>query len=87
MRPVPRNIDRPNRNAEYAATFLVSWYGTMFITGNQPVIALVVTFLAIYGTYRLTMNKPEGAAYRLWYKRFGVGRFVPPPKKVKRFEI
>lgn len=86
MRSVPRNIDRPNRNAEYAATFMVSWYGTMFLVGS-PLMAFGVTILSIYLMYRLTLNKPEGGAYRLWYKYFGIGKFVPPPRKINRFEI
>lgn len=86
VRQVPRNIDRPNRNAEYAATFMLGWYGTMFATG-KPLIALVVTFLAFYLTYKLTLNKPEGAMYRIVYRKVGLGKMVPPPKKVKKFEI
>ena len=85
-RQVPRNIDRPNRNAEYAATFMVSWYGTMFMF-HKPLLSLVVTFLAFYLTYKLTLNKPEGAIYRVVYKRIGLGKMVPPPKKARKFEI
>ena len=85
-RDVPRNIDRPNRNAEYAATFMVSWYGTMFLF-REPLFSVVVTFLSFYLTYKLTLNKPEGAMYRIIYKRIGLGKMVPPPKKVRKFEI
>ncbi len=86
VREVPRNIDRPNRNAEYAATFMLGWYCTMFLT-QQAMIALIVTFLAFYLTYKLTLNKPEGAMYRIVYRKVGLGKMVPPPKKVKKFEI
>lgn len=86
VREVPRNIDRPNRNAEYAATFMFGWYGTMFLTG-KAMIALITTFLAFYLTYKLTLNKPEGAMYRIVYRKVGLGKMVPPPKKVKKFEI
>ena len=85
-RDVPRNIDRPNRNAEYAATFMVSWYGTMSLFQN-PLLSVLVTFLAFYLTYKLTLNKPEGAMYRIIYKRIGLGKMVPPPRKVRKFEI
>ena len=85
-RQVPRNIDRPNRNAEYAATFMVTWYGTMFMFHN-PLLSLILTFMTFYLTYKLTLNKPEGAIYRIVYKRFGLGKMVPPPKKSRKFEI
>ena len=86
VRQVPRNIDRPNRNAEYAAMFLISWYGTMFLFG-KPLISLVTTILAFYLTYKLTLNKPEGVIYRFIYKHHGLGKMVPPPKRIKKFEI
>ena len=85
-RAVPRNIDRPNRNAEYAASCMLSYYGTMFITGN-PFLAITLTMISVYLTYKLTLNKPEGNVYRIVYKRMGLGRMLPPPRRVKRFEI
>ena len=86
MRQVPRNIDRPNRNAEYAATFMVTYYGTMFLT-HKPIMAMTITFLAFYLTYKLTLNKPEGAMNRVFYRHFGFGKMIPPPRRVKKFEI
>jgi hypothetical protein len=86
VRQVPRNIDRPNRNAEYAMMGMCTWYGTMFATG-KPVLAFVLTVLGFYLTYKLTLNKPEGNAYRVWYKHMGLGKMIKPAKKVRRFEI
>ena len=86
MRQVPRNIDRPNRNAEFAFTSMAIWYGTMFAT-NEPFLALTLTGLANYLTYKLTLNKPEGNMYRVWYKNFGLGRMLPPTKKQKTFQL
>ena len=86
MRPVPRNIDRPNRNAERAFAFLISWYGTMFLT-ESSLIAFCVTVLVQYAVYKLTLNKPEGAAFRLYYRFGNIGKFFPNPKTAKKFEI
>lgn len=86
MRQVPRNIDRPNRNAEHAATFMIAYYGTMFMF-HEPMLSIGLTIMAHYLTYKLTLNKPEGSVYRLVYKRVGLGRMLPPPRRVPRFEI
>ncbi|MBI1364304.1 MAG: hypothetical protein GC134_09995 [Proteobacteria bacterium] len=86
MRQVPRNIDRPNRNAEFAFMGMATWYGTMFATG-KPLLAFVLTLLGFYLTYKLTLNKPEGNAYRLWYRNIGLGKMIKPPKKVRMFEV
>lgn len=86
MRPVPRNIDRPNRNAEFAVTFMGVYYGLMFLT-HKPLLAIGMAMLSVYVVYKLTLNKPEGMAYRLWYRYFGIGKMVPPAKKVPKFQL
>lgn len=86
MRPVPRNIDAPSRAPEFALTSMVSYYGVQYITSN-PLIAFIVCILCNYIVYRITIGKPEGAAFRLMYKMGGLGKMIPAPKRVKRFEI
>jgi len=86
MREVPRNIDQPNRAPEFAFTSLVVYYGVQYIT-MKPLFAIIATLLANYIVYRVTIGKPEGAAYRLMYKAGGLGKMIPSPKKVKKFEI
>ena len=86
MRPVPRNIDRPNRTPEYVITFLAVYYGTMFMT-NRPLAALLCGFLATYVMYKLTLDKPEGLAMRLFYRHVKFGKMRPSPKYAKRFEV
>jgi hypothetical protein len=86
MRPVPRNIDRPNRAPEYAFTFLVCWYTPMFLF-QSPLLSFVCTVLGIYGMYRLTLNKPEGYAYRLLFRAVQIGKMMPNPRNAPKFEI
>lgn len=85
-RPVPRNIDRPNRTAEYVVTFMFVYYSLMFLT-HEPMFAIFMGGLAVYVVYKLTLNKPEGMAYRVWYSKFGIGKMIPPPKKVAIFQL
>lgn len=86
MREVPRHIDAPNRAPEYAFTSMVAYYGTQYIVG-KPLLSFILTILANYIVYRVTIGKPEGSMYRLIYKMGGLGKFIASPKKVKRFEI
>lgn len=86
MRPVPRNIDRPNRTPEYAISFLAVYYGTMFISG-KPLFSLLAGFVATYIMYKVTLDKPEGLAMRLLYKKVQFGKMRPTPAKCKRLEV
>lgn len=86
MRTVPRNIDRPNRTPEYVVTFLAFYYGVMFISG-KPLLALLCGFLATYVMYKLTLDKPEGMAMRLFYRHVQFGKMRPSPKHCKRLEV
>ena len=86
MRPVPRNIDRPNRTPEYVIAFLSVYYTTMFISG-KALFALLLGFIATYLMYKVTLDKPEGLAMRLLYKKVQFGRMVPSPVKCKRLEV
>ncbi len=86
MRSVPRNIDRANRSAEYIMTFLFVYYGLMFTT-NDVLISFPSAIGAVYFIYKITLDKPEGQAYRLMYKYVQIGKMKPTPKKVKNFEI
>ncbi len=85
-RPVPRNIDAPNRIPEFAVTFVVVFHGNNFLTGwvmASPFLAL----MAMYLIYRYTIDKPEGLAMRMLYKYVQIGNFRPTPRFVKHFEI
>jgi hypothetical protein len=86
MRPVPRNIDKPNRSIEYVVTFLIAHYAIMF-TIQHVLLAWGVGLMSVYIVYRLTQNKPEGTAFRVFYRFVNIGGFVPNPKKTKKFEI
>lgn len=86
MRPVPRNIDRPNRTPEFAISFLMTYYGVMFITG-KALFALLLGFLATYLMYKMTLDKPEGLAMRLLYKKVQFGKMMPSPVKCKKLEV
>jgi hypothetical protein len=86
LREVPRNIDAPSRAPEFALASLVSYYGVQYITSN-PLMAFIACVLVNYIVYRVTIGKPEGAAYRLMYKLGGLNKLIPSPKKVKKFEI
>lgn len=86
MREVPRNIDAPSRAPEFAITSLVAYYGVQYLT-SKPLFAFITCILANYIVYRVTIGKPEGAAFRLMYKMGGLNKMVKSPKKVKKFEI
>ncbi len=86
MRPVPRNIDRPNRTPEFAMAFLVTYYSIMFLTG-KALFALLLGFLATYLMYKVTLDKPEGLAMRILYKKVQFGRMMPSPVKCKKLEV
>lgn len=85
-RPVPRNIDAPNRIPEFAVTFVIAFHGTNFLI-DEPIGALAAGVAAIYLIYRYTIDKPEGLAMRIIYKYVQIGNFRPTPARVKRFEI
>jgi hypothetical protein len=85
-RPVPRNIDKPNRNAEFAAAFLTVYYGLMFMT-HEALLAFTMASLSVYFIHKVTIDKPEGQAFRLFYKYVKFGRLIPSPTYVKRFEV
>lgn len=87
MRPVPRNIDAPNRLVEYIVTFMISYFGVKFLTPGSAVIPIFVSFTAVYVVRKVTADKPEGAAFRLWYRFASFGGFFPSPRKVKKFEV
>ncbi len=85
-RPVPRNIDRPNRVAEFVVTWTASYYGTMFLT-KEPLLGFLISFGAVYLIYRFTLEKPEGIMMRLLYRHVQIGKLRPSPKVVKKFEL
>lgn len=85
-REVPRNIDRPNRVPEYVITWVVSYYGTIFITG-EAALGFLVSFLAVYLMYRFTLEKPEGIMMRILYRYVQIGKLRPSPRFVKYFEL
>ena len=85
-RPVPRNIDRANRNAEFVMTFLVVYYSIMFLF-HEPLMALVFGMFGVYFVNKLTMDKPEGQAYRFIYRYIRIGHVMPSPRFVKKLEM
>ena len=85
-RPVPRNIDKPNRMAEYVLTFLTVYYSIQFMF-YKPLISLGAAMLACYFVYKATLNKPEGLAFRVLYRMVVFGGMIPNAKKVPKFEI
>ena len=86
MRPVPRNIDRPNRTPEYAVAFLSVYYMTLFMTG-KGLFSLVAGALAAYIMYKVTLDKPEGLAMRLAYRHVKFGKMRPSPKYAPHLEV
>lgn len=86
MREVPRHIDAPNRAPEFAITAMVTYYGMQYLF-QKPIISIVSCILAMYVVYRITIGKPEGAAYRLMYKLGGLKKLIKSPGKIKKFEI
>lgn len=85
-RPVPRNIDRPNRVPEYVITWVAGYYGTIFITG-EVALGFLVSFMAVYLMYRFTLEKPEGIMMRILYRFVQIGKLRPSPRFVKHFEL
>jgi hypothetical protein len=85
-RPVPRNIDAPNRTPEYGISFVVTFYGSMFLL-HMPMVSLALAAFAVYLIYKYTLDKPEGLMFRAIYRYMQIGRFRPTPAKVKRFEV
>ncbi len=86
IRQVPRNIDKPNRKAEYGFAGLVGWYIPLYVT-NNAIMALAFFAIILYSVTKLTAGKPEGAAYRLAYRFLALGKMVPSPKQTTKFEI
>jgi len=85
-RPVPRNIDAPNRMPEYAISFVVTFYSTMFLL-HMPSVSLICAVGSVYVIYKYTLDKPEGLMFRAIYRYMQIGRFRPTPARVKYFEV
>ncbi|HEX2859130.1 MAG TPA: hypothetical protein VHP58_02915 [Alphaproteobacteria bacterium] len=85
-RPVPRNIDAPNRMPEYAISFVGTFYSTMFLL-HMPTVSLICAGAAVYFIYKYTLDKPEGLMFRMIYRHMQIGKFRPSPRFVKRFEL
>jgi hypothetical protein len=88
MRPLARNLDRPNRMVEYVIGYVTGYYvGIIFL--NSPFSAYFLGFVTVYLAYRLTKDKPEGIMIRLAYKfsPFKMKFFLPSPKLAPRLEI
>jgi hypothetical protein len=86
LRPVPRNIDRPNRTPEYVMTYLSVHFLIMFVIG-KPLVAIVFGMLATYLMYKVTLDKPEGLAMRLIYRKIQLGKMRPSPAVCKKLEV
>lgn len=86
MRSVPRNIDKPNRTPELVMTYLGVYYLCMFLSG-QPLPSLFLGGLAMYGMYKLTVDKPEGLAMRVLYKHVQLGHLRPTPRFCSKLEV
>lgn len=86
MRPVPRNIDKPNRTPEYVVTFLAFYYLMIFLTSNA-MFALGVGCFATYIMYKVTLDKPEGLMLRIAYRYIQLGKMRPTPAKCKKLEV
>jgi len=85
-RPVPRNIDKPNRTPEYVTTFIIAYYGTLFLF-SKAFLSVGLGFMATYVMYKVTLDKPEGMALRMAYRYIQIGKLRPSPKVCKRLEI
>ena len=85
-RPVPRNIDAPNRMTEYIAAFIIGYYGTQFLF-QMPIFSFFMGGFFIYAIYKITKDKPEGAFFRVFYRLVGLGKMMPSPKKAPKLEI
>ena len=86
VRPVPRNIDAPNRTMEYMIAFLAGYYGAQF-AWHHPGISFGCGGFLLYIMFKLTDEKPEGMLYRVLYKFITIGSFVPNPRQAPKFEI
>ncbi len=86
MRSVPRNIDRPNRTPEYTVAFLATYYLVLFVLGKALVAAVAGGF-ATYVMYKVTLDKPEGLAMRMLYKKVQFGKMRPSPARCKKLEV
>ena len=86
MRPVPRNIDKPNRTPEFAVTFLAGYYLSLFLFG-KALLALLIGSIGVYIMYKVTLDKPEGLALRLAYRHVKFGKMRPSPKHAPRLEV
>lgn len=87
MRPLPRNLDRPNRVIEMTVGFVAGYYAGMFL--NSYLMSLLLGLLFLYGMYKLMKDKPEGMVVRMAYKvsPFEMKFFLPSPKLAPRLEI
>ncbi len=85
LRPVPRNIDRPNRTPEYVMTYLSVHFAIMFTIG-KPLVAIVIGMLSTYLMYKVTLDKPEGLALRIIYRKIQLGKMRPSPAVCKKLE-
>ena len=86
MRPVPRNIDRPNRTPEFVMTYLAVHFTIMFLIG-KALVAITFGLLSVYFMYKVTLDKPEGLALRMLYRRMQLGKMRPTPAVCKRLEV
>jgi hypothetical protein len=86
MRPVPRNIDRPNRTPEFVMAYLAVHFVVLFLT-HKALIAIVLGLLAVYLMYKLTLDKPEGLALRLIYRHIPLGKMRPSPAVCHKLEV
>jgi hypothetical protein len=85
-RSVPRNIDKPNRTPEYATTFLATYYLVMFLT-QKALFAIVAAAFATYMMYKITLDKPEGLAFRMVYRKIQLGKMSPTPARCKKLDV
>lgn len=85
-RPVPRNIDAPNRAVEYISAFMLGYYGVQF-SFHSPLGSFAAGFVMVYVMYRITLNQPEGIFFRLLHKVLQFGGFLPNPQKAPKLEI
>lgn len=67
-------------------SFLFVYYSLQFMF-YKPLISIGGGALACYFVYKITLNKPEGMAFRLMYRHARFGGMIPSAKKVSRFEI
>ena len=85
-RPVPRNIDKPDRTIEFVVAFIAVYFPIMFFT-RQALAAIGLGFIAVYLIYKYTLDKPEGLAMRMLYRHVQLGRLRPSPKTAPKLEV